>query len=368
MEEQHHPIPQQISAYQFRLVGDMTLKQFFQVAGGALVSLLFYSSGLPGLIKWPLIIVSFFIGVALAFFPLEDRPLEKWVVSFFKNVYSPTIFFWQKTKGAPVFFQEEVPAEVKPKPSVPTRKKEVITSEPVYIQPPGQPSEGPAAVPTSTLPEQISSALSKLEETEKAFLANVTELFRSKKLAVPIPEKAEPEAEGKPEEKTKKPILPYVTPATIQIKTETAVKRKTREETEEEPEIKLETHAVAPVIAEEETASKQMAAFTPKAAPPLPPTRANTVVGQVMDADGKIVEGAILEIKDASGRPVRAFKTNKLGHFMIATPLLKGNYEIITEKEGLEFEPVAFKASGEIIPPMAIWAKKAKGDEDYETN
>ena len=31
-----HPIPQQISSYQFRLVGDMTLKQFFQLARGGL--------------------------------------------------------------------------------------------------------------------------------------------------------------------------------------------------------------------------------------------------------------------------------------------------------------------------------------------
>jgi len=38
--EAEHPIPQQISAYQFRLVGDMTIKQFFQVAAGALIALL----------------------------------------------------------------------------------------------------------------------------------------------------------------------------------------------------------------------------------------------------------------------------------------------------------------------------------------
>ena len=43
---------------EFKLVGDMTLKQFFQVAGGALVGLLFYSTGLHGLIKWPLILIS----------------------------------------------------------------------------------------------------------------------------------------------------------------------------------------------------------------------------------------------------------------------------------------------------------------------
>jgi hypothetical protein len=46
-----------------------------------------------------------------------------------------------------------------------------------------------------------------------------------------------------------------------------------------------------------------------------------------------------------------------LGHFIIVTPLANGTYEIITEKEGINFEPVSFEAKGEIIPPMAINAK-----------
>src|SRR3989344_3779024 len=100
-------VPQQISSYQFRLVGDMTLKQCFQVAGGALVSLLIYSSSLPAYVKWPLIIFSFLLGVALAFFPLQDRPLSIWIVSFFKSIYSPTLFYWNKVSSKKDFFQPE---------------------------------------------------------------------------------------------------------------------------------------------------------------------------------------------------------------------------------------------------------------------
>ena len=32
-----HPVPQNISSYEFRLVGDMTLKQFLYLAGGILL-------------------------------------------------------------------------------------------------------------------------------------------------------------------------------------------------------------------------------------------------------------------------------------------------------------------------------------------
>ena len=68
-----HPVPQNISSYEFRLVGDMTLKQFMQLAGGGFGGLLFYKMPLPLIIKWPLIFVSVGIGVMLAFVPVQGR-------------------------------------------------------------------------------------------------------------------------------------------------------------------------------------------------------------------------------------------------------------------------------------------------------
>jgi hypothetical protein len=96
--------------------------------------------------------------------------------------------------------------------------------------------------------------------------------------------------------------------------------------------------------------------FSKDVMPPLPSTQENVVVGQVLDQFGQIVEGAILEIKNPDGRPVRALKSNKLGHFMIATPLIAGDYIIQTEKDGFEFEPVTLRVEDKIIPPIAIWA------------
>src|SRR4030042_653047 len=103
---EQHPIPQNISSYQFRLVGDMTLKQFFQLAGGIVVGLIFYSSPLLPIIKWPFTILSALLGVLLAFVPLEERPLERWIFAFFRAIYAPTEFFWKKTVDRPKFFQD----------------------------------------------------------------------------------------------------------------------------------------------------------------------------------------------------------------------------------------------------------------------
>ncbi len=93
---EQHPIPQQISSYEFRLVGNMTLKQFFKVAGGLVIAFIFYSSHLSFIIKWPLVLSFGLLGIALAFLPVNERPLEVWIFAFVKSVLSPTIYLWQK--------------------------------------------------------------------------------------------------------------------------------------------------------------------------------------------------------------------------------------------------------------------------------
>ena len=90
---------------------------------------------------------------------------------------------------------------------------------------------------------------------------------------------------------------------------------------------------------------------------PAPPTQPNILVGMTLTKDEEIIEGAILEIRNSKGVPVRALKTNKLGQFRIATPLEKGTYEIETEKEGHQFDIIKFEAKGEVISPIEIKAK-----------
>jgi hypothetical protein len=83
----------------------------------------------------------------------------------------------------------------------------------------------------------------------------------------------------------------------------------------------------------------------------------NVISGMVTDLQGKIIDNAIIEIKDKNHKPVRALKTNKLGQFAIATSLKEGQYIIEVDKDGYQFEPVIVQAQGEIIPPVLIKAK-----------
>lgn len=311
-----HPIPQQISSYQFRLVGDMTLKQFFQIAGGALISLLIYSLPIMGIIKWPFVIFFALLGVALAFLPLADRPLERWIAAFFRAIYSPTIFTFSKTAKTRVFFKEEAPV---PEDKIIYPGGEAKLQKYLSTPPPG-------------------ALHDKLEKLESTFLAGLSVILNP----VAAPQPAAPVQ------------LPVAIPTVPQTAPRLVLEETKDGQTKQTPITSVSMGASAPGM----TAKKQ-AQFSVEAAPPNPPTIPNTLTGQVVDADRKIVEGAILEIRDSIGQPVRALKSNKLGHFMVVTPLISGRYEIITEKEGFEFEPVSFEAQGAIIPPIAISGKKA---------
>ncbi|OGM07007.1 hypothetical protein A2130_04275 [Candidatus Woesebacteria bacterium GWC2_33_12] len=292
----------------------MTLKQFFQVAGGVVISLIFYSLPLHGLIKWPLILISAGLGAAMAFLPFQERPLEKWIIAFFRSIYSPTLYSWKKTEKPVIFFTETAVAPA------------------VGVVPIGQTSE-----PNTK----------KLEEAEKSFLTRLTSIFQ-----MPI---------ANSQQST---VVQTQTPATnnqqstIQQQIPTLIThsapRLVVEETGSNKQTGLPVNNILITKVEEKEITTNPAEFSIDAAPPAPPTVINTIVGQVMDMDRKIIEGAILEIKDANGRPVRALKSNKAGHFIIVTPLANGKYEISTEKDGFTFEPISFETKGEIIPAIAI--------------
>jgi hypothetical protein len=89
---QAHPIPQNVTNFEFHLVGDMTLKQFGYLAAGLGFAFLVFTtlSTIQPIIAWPLIIISALLGVAFAFLPIQERPLDHWVAAFFKAIFQPT--------------------------------------------------------------------------------------------------------------------------------------------------------------------------------------------------------------------------------------------------------------------------------------
>ncbi len=100
---EQHPIPRQITTFEFKLIGFMTLKQFiYLIVFIPLGFILFKLFPLP-LVNIVLGLFTCFIGVALAFFPYNDRPLDHWIVVLWKKLNSPTQYFYHK-ENQPLYF------------------------------------------------------------------------------------------------------------------------------------------------------------------------------------------------------------------------------------------------------------------------
>ncbi len=287
-----HRIPQDISSYEFRLVGNMTLRQFMKMGLGVLLAVMFYTSNLAFLWRFLGVLFSVVAGFAFAFIPINERPLEQWVFAYLTSIYSPTIYIWHRD-GAGIdivpfvkqarqarFFKKVVVKDKAPK------IDEFVKSLPQQAT--GQQSLGVSGLSTE---KQKETAPSSAQGQGLSWDQLVGFWEKSKS--------------GK--EKTK------------------------------------EAEFLGPSL-------------------PAAPITPDLVNGLVVDGDGNEVPGAIVEIQDIDGNPARAMRTNGLGQFQTATPLPKGDYLIVVEKEPFRFDIVKLGAEGKIIPPIKIQARKERAD------
>lgn len=93
---EQHPIPRQITSFEFKLIGFMTLKQFLYLV-------IFAPAGYIVFIIFPIPLLNIllglgvgFLGVALAFMPINERPLDIWIKNIWKRLNSPTQFTYHK--------------------------------------------------------------------------------------------------------------------------------------------------------------------------------------------------------------------------------------------------------------------------------
>lgn len=113
---EQHPVPQNVTTFQFRLIGDMTLKQFGYLCAGGILAFISYKLPLPFFFTWPATVGFALLGVGFAFVPVEERPMDVWVFSFFKSIYSPTQYIW--TQEAPKISKPKATPAPKP-PTIP---------------------------------------------------------------------------------------------------------------------------------------------------------------------------------------------------------------------------------------------------------
>lgn len=349
-----HPIPQNVTDFQFRLVGDMTLKQFLYLAGGSGIAYLIFvlfAANYP-YVAWPIIISSTFLGIAFAFLPIASRPLDYWLGAFLKAIYSPTKRVWKKGnqtyKENPLFGsrlvmylssqQQPMIPQVVPATPVSTSKE----SKPTFEVPstPITPSPIPAPdIPTADdlgktvdLARQAQNLQIRILQTERT----LNQIKAEAQQPTPIPVDYSEQIN-----KTMSDLQNLVTQAS-----------QTREQlaqvTKQEPK-----QAEAPIKEKIKVVIPPKGKQTQLALTTFP----NVINGIVKDKNGDYLEGAVAVIHDKEGLPVRALKTNKLGQFTGSTPLPNGIYNLELEKETYTFDILQIELTGQVLPPLLVTAK-----------
>ena len=96
---ENHPIPQDVTGFQFKLIGNMTVRQFAYLATGIVMGWIFLQFPVSIFIKFPFSVFFAISGIGLAFFPISGRPMDAMIGSFIKALLRPTQFVYEKTGG-----------------------------------------------------------------------------------------------------------------------------------------------------------------------------------------------------------------------------------------------------------------------------
>lgn len=374
---QDHPIPQAVTSYEFHLIGNMTLKQFLEVAAGVVLAFFVYQTNLYSAIKWPIMIFLAGLGALIAFVPYEGRPLDQWFVALIRAIYKPTQFYWKKSGNIPEYFsftksaKNLAPERIDLSPYRKQRTQEYISSLPADAQ------ADPLEVAEYQRIGQINSLFSTVQVT-----ANPQPISQP-----PEPEFDKPDLTTRPHSlrtpedlmidsipDSPTPVAPVSAPAPIpgidsNTKTvadisipeniATAVESQTEQQplatqadTTSDQGINIFTNVQQ---AGQALSDNSVAATTSSTLPfPKRPTKPNILVGMVFTKLGGIVDNAIVEITDKDGLPVRAVKTNSIGQFAISTPLKDGEYYLKVDKEGVQFPTQKLVLNNQIIDPIEI--------------
>ncbi len=102
---ENHPIPQDVTGFKFKLIGSVTVKQFLYILAGGILAVVFFITPLNAFIKIPISIICGAVGAALAFIPIEGRPMDVMMKNFLKALPAENQYIYRK-RGAEALIAE----------------------------------------------------------------------------------------------------------------------------------------------------------------------------------------------------------------------------------------------------------------------
>ena len=359
---QQHAVPRNVTSFQFKLVGDMTLKQFGYLAAGAVLGYIaFRAIPGPGVLKFMIGIIFGSSGAAFAFAPIQGRPLDKWLMAFIKSVTTPTQFGWKKEKSLPMIMEPSfkfgttnISSKQKDNSITEEEMKNVDTKLNAYLANKKQ-------QPHELIDDNEKKALHKTNtalgsETKGAVISHQANLGRRTHSDAILDNTA-----VKPVVQSVKTSIRSIEDI-LQEKVEAPAEMPVIEAPAEMPPQEIQPNANTEVRVLEAKAATGMGFVTA-------PTQPNALSAVVLDTFGKPLPDILAVIKNEHKMIVRALKSNSLGQVISHTPLVNGTYYIELEdpKKRFAFDIIKATLKGGVFQPIQIEAKSVNW-VNHETN
>lgn len=401
---ENHPIPQDITGFQFRLIGDMTIKQFAYVAAGAILGWLSFSILPHILLKIP--VAGFFAvsGFAAAFFPVAGRPLDIMITNYIKALFTPAQYVYQKT-GIKIWFPESHQLHQTTQSSLSAAPHADNEKLKAYLATLSPKLKNKYDERELTFFQMLSSFSGQTENNRSSFQSFLSQV--QPKVISAIPTKSEedkkiiPSYQAEPHQLSgnQRPEKEELSSQKIMILQKKLQEAKLQETVErgtagyeaahkkvlelekllnevqsqklalenqiQELQKKLEmqgrnimTPGVATPPPQSQTIKKIPISMGKSKGAPILPDIPNLVSGVIKDPRGNPLPNILVEIKDERGNPVRAFKSNIAGQFASATPLVNGVYTLYFEdpKNLNKFDEIEINVTGEVMLPLEIFS------------
>ena len=453
-----HPIPQHIASFEFKLFGNLTVRQFVTLAIPMSFAILIFFSNINVIVRLPATLIFAAIGLFAALVPVDGRPLDKWLLAFIRAILSPTQRVWVKETILPRFLSVVIAKPQAHTPQTPTTQvnrgqllaylaalpkgsssafdvqeqaalKKIDFTAPLplilplqgqgqlaSLQPIHEVKPPSSAISFQTKAYMLSGLEKKLEIKKtgtfaqplpKIHLASEVNSAVENVISIKMPDRQIRLLHGIGKTRVRK--LHFAPPVGFDL-SKLPIRGERRFEISEELKRRFElplqdgngvvNEVQASSVAPKVTAIPNQPRFIPKSRQnqdipkgvfkkpaqdhenldskisvilkkpllaaqnilskahivPLTSTP-NIISGIITLVDGSSLEAAILTFRDASGIPVRALKTNKLGQFLSVTPLPNGQYQIEIESDLATFAPLAIELSGQVVEPLAIKAQ-----------
>lgn len=320
---EQHPIPQDVTGFQFKLIGSMTVKQFGYVATGAILAVISYYVPAPQLwilfMKFILVPLFGLSGVIIAFVPIEGRPIDVMTTNFIRALTSPNQHIYIK-KGRVFSFTQNTYTKI-------------TSASPTASKTANQVKRGIENIKEQRLQALLSghhdTIKNDLDQKETAFLTAIKNISTSSTALIP----------------------------------QIAQKQENLRGIASSPQQQINNLQPIPQIPRlDEVHIRNTPPNITKNTGHYMSDTPNVIVGIIKDARGNMLPNILIEVKDKDAVTVRAFKTNSLGQFASATPLANGNYTIEFEdpKKLHAFDVIQINVNGQIMFPIEIVSHDAR--------